>query len=175
MNQMTAKTRRRLCRWLVAVHVLIPFLLPLKASAASYVDEAYNYQLTLNGSNTIRLKVPVYNEKSDDHWVCNGNIYVQVANDKGEFGSKQALFYWREDESSKGHDNDESDLWCRFRTAVGGSFDVTQGNSSNHFTLTSGDGEQRRLVYENADGRTYDIIAVWRLPYDLLGKTLKFS
>ena len=175
MNKMTPKTRRRLCRWLVAVHVLIPFLLPLKASAASYVDEAYNYQLTLNGSNTIRLKVPVYNEKSDDHWVCNGNIYVQVANDKGEFGSKQALFYWREDESSKGHDNDESDLWCRFRTAVGGSFDVTQGNSSNHFTLTSGDGEQRRLVYENADGRTYDIIAVWRLPYDLLGKTLKFS
>ena len=154
---------------------LCAWLFPRQAMAASYVDEAYNYQVMLSGANTIRIKVPVYNEKADDHWVCNGNLKVQVADDKGNFGSEQTLFWWREDESSKGHDNDESTLWCKFRTYVGGSFDVTQGNSSNHFTLTQGAGELRRLVYENSDGRTYEIIVEWRLPYDLLGKTLKFS
>ena len=155
--------------------MLCSWLTPRQASAASYVDEAYNYQVMLNGANTIRIKVPVYNEKSDDHWVCDGNLKVSVADDKGNFGDEQVVFWWREDESKAGHDNDHSDLWCKFKTQAGGSFDVTQGNSSNHFTLTKADGELRRLVYENSDGRTYDVTVVWRLPYDLLGKTLKFS
>lgn len=155
--------------------MLCSWLTPRQAAAASYVDEAYNYQVMLNGANTIRIKVPVYNEKSDDHWVCDGNLKVSVADDKGNFGNEQVVFWWREDESKAGHDNDHSDLWCKFKTQAGGSFDVTQGNSSNHFTLTKADGELRRLVYENSDGRTYDVTVVWRLPYDLLGKTLKFS
>ena len=153
--------------------MLCSWLMPRQAAAASYVDEAHNYQVMLNGANTIRIKVPVYNEKADDHWVCDGNLKVTVTDEKGNFVGEQTLFCWKSDE--KGHDNDESDLWCKFKTLAGGSLDVTQGNSSDHFTLTKADGEQRREVYENSDGRTYDIVVVWRLPYDLLGKTLKFS
>ena len=83
------------------------------------------------------------------------------------------IWAWTKDENS--HDNDDSDLWTKFWTAMDGSFDITQGNSGSHFTLTKGDGTLRRLVYENSDGNTYDFTAVWRVPYDLLGKTLKFS
>ena len=149
-------------------------LLPGRAMADAYVERTYNYMVTLNGANTIRIKVPVYDEDGADHWVSNGNLKLQVADDKGNFGAEQTAFWWREDESSDGHDNDHSDLWCKFSTSVGGSFDVTQGNSASHFTLTKGDGTLRRLVYENND-RTYDVTVVWRLPYDFLGKTLKFS
>jgi len=42
-----------------AAMLLLALLLPQRA-AATYVDETYNYQVMLNGSNTIRIQVPVY-------------------------------------------------------------------------------------------------------------------
>ena len=157
--------RRRGPALTVLLLTLLAWLLPQRA-AATYVDETYNYQVMLSGSNTIRIQVPCYDQDGYDAWVRDGRLYVTVD------GVKQLAFQWRRDGIT---DSDSKDIYIHFKTEVGGSFDVTQGNSANHFTLTKGDGELTRLVYRNNDGDTYNVTAVWRLPYAWLGKTLKFS
>ena len=160
----------RLTFTIVMVIGLLTWFVPQQASA-TYVDESYNYSVSLNGSNKIRIQVPVYDERGADCWVKNGKLYYQVKNADGSYGSEVLVFRWYQDEKS--HDNDDKDLWCKHSTNAGGSFDVTQGNSGNHFTLTSSSGEMRRLIYESAE--TYTIYAVWTVPYNLLGKTLRFK
>ncbi|MBR6287023.1 MAG: hypothetical protein IKR18_08575, partial [Bacteroidaceae bacterium] len=157
--------------WLTMLLTVIAVWLAPQRAMATFVDETYNYLVTLNGSNKVKIQVPVYDERGADCWVKNGKLYYSVKNDEtGNFSSEVLAFRWYSDESS--HDNDDSDLWCKHSTEAGGSFEVTQGNSGNHFAMTSGSGEMRRLIYESAE--TYTIYVVWTLPYELLGKTLKF-
>ncbi len=149
---------------------LLALLLPQYA-AATYVDETYNYMVTLNGSNTIRIQVPCYDQKGTDCWVDNGNLKVTWTDAKNVTHTETAFHWYRDGET----DSDSKDIYIHFSTSVGGSFDVTQGNTNNYFTLTKASGEVTRLVYRNNDGSTYNVTAVWRLPYDMLGCTLKFS
>jgi hypothetical protein len=129
----------------------------------------------LNGANTIRIKAPVYDEDQADHWVSNANLRVSWTDDAGT-RHKESVLNWGYDKSKHGgYDNDKSELPVFFQTYVGGSLDITQGNSSNHFTLKKENGQVTRNVYENTDGETYEISAVWRVPYDMLGKKLEFE
>lgn len=157
--------------------IVLALVVPQRANAedGTYVDRSYNYQVMLNGSNTIRIQVPVFDEEGADCWVANGNLFVKWTDDDGEH--EQILFHWRWDNMSEedhdDHDNDLDYLTCCFLTNMPGEFEVTQGNSSSRFTLTIEKGVMRRTIHENSDGNTYTAYAVWRLPYNLLGKTLK--
>lgn len=152
----------------IILFAMLTWMLPQTAVAETFVDKTINYSVTMSGSNKIRIQVPVYDEDGADCFVCDGKLKISVDGESGE----TVLFRWFNDESS--HDNDESDLWCKFQTWAGGDIEVTQGNSANHFTIEKSSGEMRRLVYESNDGKTYTIYAVWRLPYELLGKKIKF-
>jgi hypothetical protein len=129
----------------------------------------------LNGANTIRIKAPVYDEDQADHWVSNANLRVRWTDDNGTEQVKAVLNWGYDKATHGGHDNDKSELPVFFATEVGGSLDITQGNSSNHFTLKSNDGKVTRTIYENNDGETYELSALWRVPYDMLGKKLEFE
>ena len=153
-------------QWLMVLLVaLFAWLLPEQAMA-TYVDETYNYSVTLNGTNMVKIQVPVYDQEGADCWVSNGNLKVTWD------GQTKTLFHWLRDGDT---DSDSKDIWIHFSTEVGGEIDVTQGNSTNHFTLTSANGDIQRLVYRNSDGKTYTVYALWRLPYDMLGKKLTFT
>ena len=168
--------------WLLLC-LLFAWLLPQTAAAERFVEKKYQYMVMLNGSNAIRIKAPVYDEDRDDHWVCNGNLYVTWTDDNGTTQKKSLLHFGfnygntgrGSGPKQKSHDNDDSTVPIFFATELGGSLDITQGNSTNHFTLKKEDGELTRNVYENNDGNTYDFSAVWRVPYDMLGKHLKFE
>ncbi len=159
------------------------WLLPQEAAAERFVEKTYQYMVMLNGANTVRIKAPVYDEDQDDHWVCNGNLYVTWTDDAGVTQKKSLVHFGfnygktgrGSDPKQSGHSNSDSTLPVFFATEMGGSLDITQGNSTNHFTLRSSDGEVTRTIYENTDGETYEFSAVWRVPYDLLGKSLKFE
>ena len=151
--------------WHIALPMLLAWLLPEQA-AATHVDDTWKYQVSLNGSNTISIQAPVYDQEGADCWVCDGNLKATWTDDSGKTQTK-TVFHWQRNGDT---DSSSKDIWIWFRTDVGGSIDVTQGNSSNHFTLTSADGDIQRLVYRNNDGNTYTVYAVWRLPYDMLGK-----
>ena len=162
---------------------LFAWLLPQEAAAERFVEKTYQYMVMLNGANTIRIKAPVYDEDEDDHWVCNGNLYVTWTDDNGTEQKKSLLhFGFNHGSTGRGsgpkvdsHSNSDSTVPIFFATEVGGSLDITQGNTSNHFSLKKEDGELQRSVYENNDGETYEFSAVWRVPYDMLGKKLKFE
>jgi len=146
--------------------------LPAGRVAATHVDDTYKYQVMMSGQNTIRIQAPVYDQNGADCWVTDGNLKVTWTDDDNVEHTKETVFHW----SRNGDTADSSrDIWIHFSTNVGGSLDITQGNSSNHFTLTKANGDQQRLVYSNSDGRTYNVYAVWRLPYNMLGKTLTFT
>ena len=168
--------------WLMLLAVFT-WLLPQTAAAERFVEKTYQYMVMLNGANTIRIKAPVYDEDADDHWVCNGNLYVTWTDDNGTEQKKSLLHFGFNHGSTgrgsgpkvDGHSNSDSTVPIFFATEVGGSLDITQGNTSNHFSLKKEDGELQRSIYENNDGETYEFSAVWRVPYDMLGKKLKFE
>jgi len=164
----TMKRQEPAQRWKLLA-VLSAWLLPQMA-AATHVDDTWKYQVMLNGSNTIRISAPVYDMDGADCWVDNGNLKVTWTDSLGSH--TETCFHWQRNGDS---DNDNKDIYIHFRTDVGGSIDVTQGNSSNHFTLTKADGDIERLVYRNNDGKTFSVYAVWRVPYELLGKQLTFK
>ena len=168
-----SKTRRGR-PWLLLL-LLFAWLLPQEAAADWYVQRKYQYQVMLNGTNTVRIKAPVYDEDEADHWVSNANLRVTWTDDAGNSHTESLLNWGFNYGKSGSHNNSHNTLPVFFKTSVGGSIDITQGNSSNHFTLKKDDGEQTRTVYENTDGETYDFSAVWRAPYDMLGKHLKFE
>ena len=143
---------------------LLAWLLP-QTAGATHVDDTWKYQVSLNGSNTIRIQVPVYDQEGADCWVSNGNLKVTWD------GVTKTCFHWQRNGDT---DSDSKDIYVHFSTEVGGSFDITQGNSGSHFTMTQG-GDYERQIYRNNDGNTYTVYAVWRVPYDMLGKKLTFS
>ena len=54
---------------------LFAWLLP-QTAAASYEDEADNYEVTLGGSNVVIINAPVYDQDGSDTWVYDGKLYV---------------------------------------------------------------------------------------------------
>ena len=169
--------------WLIMLlAALIAWLQPQDVVAANRsVNMTYNYQVMLSGSNTIRIKAPVYDEDLDDHWVRNGYLKAKWK-DKSNVEHTATVLYWGFNyKSSNGpagqesaHDNDDSTLPVFFQTEIDGSFIITQGNTSKQFTLTKEDGKVTKTLYENSN-ETYDFEATWRLPYDMLGCDITFS
>ncbi len=159
--------------WLMLL-LLFAWLLPQEALADRSVDKTMNYQVMLSGSNSIRIKAPIYDEKWDDHWISNGNLNATWKDKNGTSHTVTVLYWaWNKD-SEKSHDNDKSELTTRFRTDADGSFLITKGNSPSQFTLTKGDNQVSTTIYENSD-ETYEFSADWRLPYDMLGCDIEFS
>ena len=80
--------------WLTMLLLLLfAWLLPQQVAAERFVEKTYQYMVMLNGANTIRIKAPVYDEDEDDHWVCNGNLYVTWTDDNGTVQKKSLLHF----------------------------------------------------------------------------------
>ena len=67
------KAREGLFHLMIVAVCLLAWIVPQRA-VATFVDEAYNYSVSLNGSNKIRIQVPVYDERGADCWVKNGKL-----------------------------------------------------------------------------------------------------
>ncbi len=171
----------QLWQWMLLVAVFA-WLLPQQTVAADrHPEKTYLYQIQLNGSNSVRIQMPLYDENDNDYWVDEGKLTAKWK-DKSNVEHSVLLFWWKADEGRMGgtdyrsaYDNDKSEVWTKFKTEAGGSFEVKQGASSNTFKLVKGDGEVRKLVYANSDGKTYDFSAVWTIPYDMYAQTVTFS
>ena len=105
--------------WLLLL-LLFAWLLPQEA-AATYVDEADNYTVSLGGSNIIYFEAQVYDTDDTDTWIEMGNLKVSV-----EGGAETTIFTW---ESEKDINNSNTSLSCKFSTSADGFFDITLGNS----------------------------------------------
>ena len=106
---------------------LFAWLLPQQALADgdfnTYVDMSYNYGVSLDGSNTVKIHVPVYVQEGADCWIKDGKLKVSIAG-----GSEITLFEWK---ASEDIDGDATKCWTNFSTEADGYIMVTLGNTSN--------------------------------------------
>ena len=161
------KQRKNIWRerpWLILL-ALFAWLLPQQAAALSYEDDPDNYSVELGGSNVIYFTAPCYDTSGADTWIQDGNLQVSV-----DGGTPYTIFHWA---SEKDIDNDNTTLKVNFSTTTDGFFDITLGNSRNTFRLTKNNGGEQSVV-RNSDGKTFGFSAEWMVPYNLLGKKLKF-
>ena len=150
--------------WLMLL-LMLAWLMPQQA-AASYEDEPANYSVSLGGSNIVYIQAPVYDQNGADTWVYDGNLKVSV-----EGGATTDILHWSTEEDIP---DDRTWVNCSFSTTADGFFDITLGNSRNIERLTKSKGRTLALT-RNSDGRTFEFSAEWVVPYNLLGKKLKFS
>ena len=153
-------------QWMLLL-ALFAWLLPQNMAAAPYyVEDPDNYSVELGGSNVIYFEAPVYDQDGLDMWIHNGNLTVSIEGD-----APITIFHW--ESAEKKMDNDHSTLKCKFSTTAEGFFDITLGNSQSNFRLTKSNGGEKSLT-RNSDGKTFSFSAEWSVPYNLLGKKLKF-
>ena len=151
--------------WLVLLS-LFAWLLPQRA-AATYVDVVDNYLVGLGGSSVIYFTAPVYDQSGQDTWIYDGNLLVSV-----DGGAEMRIFHWEVAET--GISDSSTSLNCKFSTTADGFFDITLGNSRDTYRLTKNNPTTQKLL-RNSDGRTFDFSVEWSLPYNMLGKKLRFS
>ena len=163
-NKLTNLRRGRPWQWMLLL-VLFAWLLP-QTAAASYEDEPDNYVVELGGSNVIYFTAPCYDTSGADTWIYDGNLRVSV-----DGADPITIFHW---ESKTDIDNDKTTLPVNFTTTADGFFDITLGNSRNTFRLTKNNGGWKDVV-RNSDGKTFGFSAEWAVPYNLLGKKLRFT
>ncbi len=155
--------------WLMLL-ALFAWLLPQRAAADTYdtyVDKSYNYSVSLDGSNTVKIHVPVYVQEGADCWIKDGKLKVSIAG-----GSEITLFRWQ---ATQNIDGSADKCWTTFSTEAGGHIQVTLGNTSSSVKVTSGGSVGGDVIQNNDDAETYDVTALWYVPYNVLGKKLTFK
>ena len=166
-NNLTNLRRGR--PWLLLL-ALFSWLLPQQAVADTYdtyVDKSYNYSVSLDGSNTVKIHVPVYVQEGYDCWIKDGKLKVSIGGD-----SEITLFRWQ---ASENIDGSADKCWTTFSTEAGGYIQVTLGNTSSSVKVTSGGSVGGDVIQNNDDAETYDVTALWYVPYNVLGKKLTFK
>ena len=109
-NKLTNARRGRPWQMLLLL-ALFAWLLPQQAAAGDwFVERTYQYQVMLNGANTIRIKAPVYDEDAADHWVSNANLNVTWTDDSGNTQTKSLLNWGFNYKREGSHDNDHNTL-----------------------------------------------------------------
>ena len=173
MKQNKNHLRRR--PWLMLLAAFFAWLLPQQAVAdgdySTYVDMSYNYGVSLDGSNTVKIHVPVYQQEGADAWIKDGKLKVEWV-DKNEQKQECTLFEWK---ASENIDGSASKCWTTFSTEAGGYIDVTLGNTSSNVRIKKNDSKGGNVVRNNDEAETYDVTALWYVPYEILGRKLSFK
>ena len=158
---------------------LFAWLLPQNAVADSPLLQPYRYQVMLNGSNTVRISAPIYDEVNTDNWTNNATLTIKWT-DKNKIEHSEVLLTWKADIlvdlfGVSLYDNDKSEVPAKFETKTGGSIEITRGNSSQTFKITKGDGEVSNSIFADSDGEQYSFTAVWTIPYEMYDKEVTFE
>ena len=149
--------------WMILT-VLFVWLLPQRAAATAYLEDADNYTVMLGGSNIVRFSAPVYDKKGLDQWITDGNLKVTVD------GTTNTVFHWEVAET----DISDSRTWvnCKFSTTADGFFDISSYGTSTPSRVSK---SSSKTIAVNGSGDQFYFEAEWVVPYNLLGKEVKFS
>ena len=152
--------------WLMLLAVFAWLLSQKMAAAPYFVDDPSNYTVSLGGTNIVYFEAPAYDQSGLDMWINEGNLKVSV-----DGGAEYTIFQWKSPEGTLEHSATTCSTY--FKTDTEGFFDITLGNSRSTSRLTK-ENPGNRTLQRNSDGSTYSFSAEWVVPYNLLGKELKF-
>ena len=151
--------------WLLLL-MLFMWVTP-RANAEAWVEDPNHFSVSLGGSNIVYFSAPVYDQKNVDQWISVGNLKVSV-----DGGAETTIFTWK---SSKNISGDATEVSTNFSTTADGFFDITKGNTRETYRLTKSNDNCWLNVKRNSDGYSFSFEAEWVVPYNLLGKKLKFT
>lgn len=92
-STMTGESKRP--TWQTALGLLAFFALWLIATGAHAckLEETWRYTVNLEGTNQLRMKMPLYDKEGSDCWVEEGTVYIKI-----EGKEKDILFHYYSEE-----------------------------------------------------------------------------
>ena len=153
--------------WLKAMLMTAVLLLAFGADEASAckLEDTYRYNVTLEGTHQLRLKMPLYDKDDYDCWIVSGAVYIQP-----EGGSKETLFYY---ESQR--DIDRGDYLPRIYSyrGVDGTMILYRDRGYSNVSIGTSKGNELCPCVDNQDYAIVNLL--WDIPYKYRGKKVTIS
>jgi hypothetical protein len=74
--------------WILTTLMMVGWSASLQATNAP--EDAWRYQVRLDGTTALRLEMPCYDRTNLDSWVSEGYVYITP-----DGGTKETLFYYK--------------------------------------------------------------------------------
>lgn len=137
-----------------------------KASARDcYLVDTWRYSVNLEGTNQLRLKMPLYDKDDYDCWIVEGTVYIQI-----EGGDKETLFYYESEKDISGGDY-RPYVW--HRRGVDGTMTMYRNRGYSAVSVNTSTGKDLCPCVENQDYATFELL--WDIPYKYRGKKVTIS
>ena len=153
-------------KWLLVVMATLLLLSgwPGEASACK-LEDTYRYNVTLEGTHQLRLKMPLYDKEDYDCWIVDGTVYIQP-----EGGSKETLFYYESQQDISG-----SDYLPRIYSyrGVDGSMVLYRDRGYSNVSIGTSKGNELCPCVDNQDYAIVNLL--WDIPYKYRGKKVTIS
>ena len=132
---------------------------------ACKLEDTYRYTVVLEGSDKVRIKMPLYDKEDNDCWVQYGYLTIQI---EGEATKETVVTYWSEEDISR------SDYFpkCTIKKSVDGEMTMyrDRGYSTARVTNTS-----TGIICPCVSGGDYAIVnLLWTVPDKYRGKKVTF-
>ena len=159
---MKTKSLMKMTAWMVMLFLLIGWT---SEASACKLEDTYRYNVTLEGTHQLRLKMPLYDKDDYDCWIVEGTVYIQP-----EGGSKETLFYY---ESQR--DIDSGDYLPRIYSyrGVDGSMILYRDRGYSNVSIGTSKGNELCPCVDNQDYAIVNLL--WDIPYKYRGKKVTIS
>ena len=159
----------RAARLLRASWALVVVMLLWGAAAASARDcvlvDTWRYTVTLEGTNQLRLKMPLYDKDDYDCWIVEGTVSIQI-----EGGNPEVLFYYESERDISGGDYLPR-IYC-YR-GVEGTMTLFRDRGYSSVSVGTSKGNDLCPCVDNLDYAIVNLL--WDIPNKYRGKKVTIS
>ena len=150
--------------WMAVLFLLLGW--SNKASARDcYLVDTWRYTAMLEGTDKLRLKMPLYDKDDYDCWIVSGTVYIQI-----EGSDKETLFYYESQQNISSGDYLPR-IYCK--KGVDGDMTLYRDRGYSSVKVTNSLGNELCPCLDNQD---YAIVNVlWDIPNKYRGKKVTIS
>ena len=144
--------------------LFVLWLIATEANACK-LEDTWRYSVTLEGTNQLRLKMPVYDKEASDCWVVEGTVYIQI-----EGQDKEILYHY---ESEKDIHEDDYRPFVWHRRGVQGTMTLYRERNYSSVNVTT---NTTTILVPCVDNQNYAIInLLWDIPNKYRGKKVTIT
>ena len=156
---------RDFLRILALLFVLLPFCAAKVTARNCVFEDSWRFSVNLEGTNQLRLKMPLYDKDDYDCWVVSGTVYIQI-----EGQEKETLFYCEAQQ-----DIDRDDYLPRIYCYKGVDGPMTLYRDRGYSSVSVGTTKGNDLC-PCLDNQDYAIVnLLWDIPNKFRGKKVTIS
>ena len=147
--------------WILTTLMMLGWSASIQASNAP--EDAWRYQVRLDGTTALRLEMPCYDRTNLDSWVSEGYVYITP-----DGGTKETLFYYE----SQTDIADGANVSIHCRTDVDGTMTLER-NGMSSVQVSS---QSQWVEIPDVSGQEYAMVYLrWIIPSAYRGKNVTIS